>query len=88
MRLSLTTRPSLVALNSFSVAQMWLVREAFIESERVNDRLARASDSAVWQPMIDEGIPIAVSIPQARGLPKSAVSTNTVPQHFPGAVVQ
>ena len=49
VRVCLTPQPSVTVLTFFPMAPMWLMREAYIESERVFDQLQRAVDFPLWR---------------------------------------
>ena len=49
VRVSLTPNPRVTVLTFFPMAPMWLMREAYIESERVFDQLQRAVDFPLWR---------------------------------------
>jgi hypothetical protein len=49
VRVSLTPNPRVTVLTFFPMAPMWLMREAYIESERAFDQLQRAVDLPLWR---------------------------------------
>jgi hypothetical protein len=54
--LSLMAYPVLRVLSAFPMSEMWLLREAFIESDRTSERMARAADLS-WSREIDHLLP-------------------------------
>jgi hypothetical protein len=86
---SLTAKPTLRVLSFFPMAQMWLLREAYIESEQVFERMARAPDSpwSLWQ-MVDENLLAAPAPhPSEQSFLRSSEPTPSMPSPR-GAVPQ
>jgi hypothetical protein len=49
IRVALTPQPRVTVLTFFPMAQMWLLREAYIESERTFNQVQRAVDFPLWR---------------------------------------